>query len=368
MLLPQFIREGAAALEALYPPEEARSLVLRLCGDMLGTESYTHIVQPDYEIAPERLPELNAALGRLVAGEPLQYVTGWQEFCGRRFRVGPGVLIPRPETEELVRLARKRLEELLREVRASERLERDSQPSGSQAISGNRLPQTGQSDLTNSLRQRELQNTAKVDVLEDAEGSLHGAAIGPAVLDLCTGSGCIAWSLALDVPGTRVVGIDISESALAVARSQFADEAAVQPPQFLLADVLSVPAAISSTKRADFVAEGGWMAGLFGTFDVLTANPPYIREAEKRRMHRNVLEHEPELALFVPDEDPLLFYRAISQWALRFLKPGGWGIVEINEELGDETAAVFREAGLQNVEKVADFFGKDRFVTFEKAA
>jgi release factor glutamine methyltransferase len=103
-------------------------------------------------------------------------------------------------------------------------------------------------------------------------------------------------------------------------------------------------------------------------FDVLTANPPYIRNAEKRRMHRNVLEHEPELALFVPDEDPLLFYRAISEWALRFLKPGGWGIVEINEELGDETAAVFREAGLQNVEKVADFFGKDRFVTFEKAA
>ena len=103
-------------------------------------------------------------------------------------------------------------------------------------------------------------------------------------------------------------------------------------------------------------------------FDVITANPPYIRESEKARMHRNVLEHEPELALFVPDTDPLLFYRAVAQWAARFLKPGGWGIVEINEELGEETAAVFRGAGLTNVKKMADFFGKDRFVSFEKSA
>ena len=85
-------------------------------------------------------------------------------------------------------------------------------------------------------------------------------------------------------------------------------------------------------------------------------------------MHRNVLDYEPGLALFVPDEDPLVYYRAVAQWALRFLKPGGWGIVEINEELGDETAEVFRAAGLENVKKEADFFGKDRFVSFEKAA
>ena len=103
-------------------------------------------------------------------------------------------------------------------------------------------------------------------------------------------------------------------------------------------------------------------------FDVITANPPYVRESERARMHRNVLEHEPGLALFVTDEDPLVFYRAIAQWAVRFLKPGGWGIAEINEALGDETAEVFRAAGLENVKKLADFYGRDRFVTFEKAA
>ncbi len=271
MLLPQFIREGAAALEALYPPQEARSLVLRLCEDLCGFKSYDYIVRPELE-APE---ELVAGLGRLLAGEPLQHVTGWQEFCGRRFRVGPSVLIPRPESEQLVRLAEAR------------------KPAS--------------------------------------------------VLDLCTGSGCIAWTLALDLPGCRVVGVDISEEALAIARAQFDGG-----PDFLQADVLAPP-----------------MPDL-EPFDVLTANPPYIRESEKARMHRNVLEHEPELALFVPDDDPLVFYRAVANWAQRLLKPGGWGIVEINEELGDQTAAVFSAAGMEKVEKEADFLGKDRFVSFEK--
>ena len=122
-------------------------------------------------------------------------------------------------------------------------------------------------------------------------------------------------------------------------------------PRFVKADVLEVPEEFEGAP-----------------FDVITANPPYIRKSEKERMHRNVLEHEPELALFVPDEDPLLFYRAVAHWAIRFLNPGGWGIVEINEELGDETAALFEAAGLKNVKKEADFFGKDRFVVFKKAS
>ena len=320
MLLAQFIREGAAALGTLYPPQEARSLVLRLCSERLGTESYTHIVEPGFEIPAGSLDGLQEDLRRLSGGEPLQYILGYQEFCGRRFRVGPGVLIPRPETEELVRAALEKL---------------------------------------------------------PAEGS---------ALDLCTGSGCIAWTLALDRPGARVTAVDISPEALAVAGSQIDKfgpgegvpldtSASLHPsqpkagplpftwpraamvsrgtpspgPTFVQRDILQVP--------EDFE---------WAPFDVLTANPPYIRESERAQMHANVLQHEPELALFVPDADPLLFYRAIARWAQRFLRPGGFGIVEINEELGADTAGVFAAAGLKDMALASDFRGKERFVTFYK--
>jgi release factor glutamine methyltransferase len=155
--------------------------------------------------------------------------------------------------------------------------------------------------------------------------------------------------------------VDISQSALAVASAQnllpstkqyvSVDGTATIAPRFVQADVLEVL---------------GEFPG--APFDVITANPPYIRESERAAMHRNVLDHEPGLALFVPDDDPLVFYRAIASWAQRFLRPGGWGIVEINEALGNETATVFVEAGLKSVKKVADFFGKDRFISFQKAA
>lgn len=278
MLLSQFIRESTAALEALYPPQEAKGLVVRLDEHILGVSSYAHIVEPGLEVPADKLPALSAALGRLLSGEPLQYVLGVQEFCGRPFRVSPSVLIPRPETEQLV---------------------------------------------------------------QEAEQGLRP---GTRVLDLCTGSGCIAWTLALDVPGCSVTAVDISEEALDVARGQFPEPAG---PLFIQADVLDVPEAFPGAP-----------------FDLIVSNPPYIRESEKARMHRNVLEHEPELALFVPDSDPLLFYRAISLWARRFLSPGGRCIVEINEELGEETAALF--AGLGHVRVIRDLFSRERFVAVEK--
>ena len=275
MLLSQFISEGSRELEALYPPREARSLVMRLVEDIGGFLPYDHVVRPDLE-APA---ELTAALERLKAGEPLQYVAGFQEFYGRRFNVRPGVLIPRPETEILVREA--------------------------------------------CLRALQME--------------------APRVLDLCTGSGCIAWSLALEVPDAVVTGVDISEEALTVARGQ---NLASDAPQFIEADVLTADC---------FTAE---------PFDILVANPPYIRESEKTQMHRNVLDHEPELALFVPDEDPLVFYRAIATHAARCLVPGGWGMVEINEALGPQTAEVFEASGLREVQIIRDYFGRDRFVSF----
>jgi len=283
VLLSDFIRDGARRLETLYPSPEARGLVLMLCAEKLGTTSYTHIVEPETRVPDDRLAELEEDLRRLVGGEPIQYVLGVAEFCGHRFAVGPGVLVPRPETELLV------------------------------------------ADAVRLLREMDLDRA-------------------PRVLDLCTGSGCIAWSVAKEVHDAEVIGVDLSETALGYARGQFPGETG---PTFLQADVLDT--------EQDFP---------HGSFDLIVSNPPYVLERERAQMRPNVLEHEPALALFVPDDDPLRFYRAVARWAQRFLRPGGAGVVEINETLGPETAAVFRDAGLKNVQTVPDFFEKIRFVRF----
>ena len=284
MLLAEFIRESVPALEKLYPSPEARGLVLMLCEERLGVRSYTHIVEPLFEIPEPELPGLKADMSRLAAGEPIQYVLGYTEFCGRKFKVGPSVLIPRPETGQLV-------DEALKLLAATGR-------------------------------------PAKV-------------------LDLCTGSGCIAWSVALGAPGVSVTAADISEPALALARSQFEDvPSGVNAPEFVCSDLL------------------GGCREISGRFDLLLSNPPYVMEKEKAAMRRNVLEHEPGIALFVPDDDPLLFYRALASVSLRLLDSSGTGIVEINEALGPETAAVFEAAGYRKTEILRDIFGKDRFVRF----
>lgn len=284
MLLAEFIRDGIARLETLYPSPEARGLVLMLLAEKLGTTSYTHIIEPRTAVPEERQAELENDLRRLCSGEPIQYVLGVAEFCGHRFAVGPGVLVPRPETELLV----------ARSVRF--------------------------------LRELELDRP-------------------PRVLDLCTGSGCIAWSIALEIRDAQVVGVDWSEAALRYASGQFPTEDG--SPVFLQADVLDT--------EQDFP---------FGPFDLIVSNPPYVCESEKARMRPNVLDWEPPMALFVPDADPLVFYRAVARWAQRFLRPGGAGIVEINEALGPETAALFREAGFKNVQNLRDFSEKERFVLF----
>ena len=287
MLLVRFIRDASARLEALYPPQEAGNLVLRLVQGRLGVPSYLHITEPDTPIPEERLPGLLRDLELLAGGTPLQYVLGVADFCGRRFRVDPRVLIPRPETEELVA-------EAVRLVRAR---------------SG-----------------------------------------GTRVLDLCTGSGCIAWSLALDCPGTDALGVDLSKEALCVARQQeFAIPAGALRPRFAQADILD--------PSFDAAALSGWSGA-----ELIVSNPPYIMDKERAAMHPNVLKHEPALALFVPDSDPLRFYRALARICASFLVPGGAFVLEFNEALGPETAAVLQEAGLLQVEVLRDIFGKNRFV------
>lgn len=302
MLLSEFIRKGTRSLESLYPSREAHNIVLMLCEAMLGVRGYTHIVEPETVVDPSLEQGLLAALDRLAGGEPVQYVLGYADFCGFRFKVTPDVLIPRPETEQLVREA----------VKEAARLQRQRSPYGR-----------------------------------------HAAPVR--VLDLCTGSGCIAWSVALSVPGTEVVAVDISEAALAVARSQdFARECKerkAKAPLFVCADVLDT--------GQDFD---------HGTFDLILSNPPYITESEKDRMHRNVLEHEPHLALFVPDGDPLVFYPAVAAWSQRFLTEDGKGMVEINETLGKETETVFQSSGFRSTTLVTDIFDRNRFVVYSRNA
>ena len=300
MLLAEFVKAGTKALESLYPQKEARSIVLMLCEEVLGTENYTHIVEPEFKIDDKKLPELEAAMERLKKMEPVQYVLGHTEFYGRTFKVDPAVLIPRPETELLCRDA----------IKLGMRVYRMRSPYGKNA---------------EPVR----------------------------ILDLCTGSGCIAWTMALSIPGSRVTAVDISDAALEVAAGQdFASELKSKEtfkPEFIKADVLDSEQEIE-----------------LGPFDMVLSNPPYIMESEKEDMRRNVLEYEPESALFVPDDDPLLFYRAIARWSQWFMSPDGVGLSEVNETLASQTETVFKAAGYAHTEIVRDLSDKNRYIIYHK--
>lgn len=284
----------------MYPTPEARQMILMLCEETLGIKNYTHIVNPDYEISKPDTDMLLAKLDDLSRGMPLQYALGFADFCGLRFKVSPAVLIPRPETELLVRDA--------------------------------------------------LQQASRIKRMRDAYGK---SAEPVRVLDLCTGSGCIAWSIALSLPGTQVVATDISEEALEVARSQdFVSELKSRQalaPVFVQSDVLDT--------EQDFP---------YGPFDIILSNPPYILPSEKAQMRVNVLGFEPEGALFVPQEDPMLFYRAIARWSERFLTPEGKALTEVNALLAEETKEVFRHAGYTGIEVIKDYFYKNRFILYYK--
>ncbi|MCQ2187962.1 MAG: peptide chain release factor N(5)-glutamine methyltransferase [Bacteroidales bacterium] len=283
MLLSEFIHRSTKALEDLYPSPEARGMVLMLCEERLGVRSYTHIIEPATTVPEESLAGLEADVARLQKAEPIQYVLGKADFYGRSFDVNPSVLIPRPETEQLVKEAVSFALNLGRPAR---------------------------------------------------------------ILDLCTGSGCIAWSVLQEVPGCEIVAVDISEEALETARGQFPHSEV--SPLFIKADVL----------------DSGSAHSIQGPFDVIVSNPPYIMESQKAGMRPNVLDYEPGLALFVPDDDPLLFYRAVEHWASALLSADGAGFLEINEELGPQTAEVFTRAGWQDVQQIQDFYKKTRFIRF----
>lgn len=253
-------------------------------------------------VSPEAEDTLETILNRLNTGEPLQYVLGETEFYGRTFKVRPGVLIPRPETEELVRLVI--------------------------GESGVRSQKPGAGSQESEAR------------IQDPVSSQKSGG-GVRVLDIGTGTGCIPITLFLEMNLAEVFAVDISEEAIAITREN-----------------ASLLKAKVDVVRLDILKEPLPWENL----DVIVSNPPYIPWSEKAAMRRNVTDFEPALALFVPEDDPLIFYRAIARQASRALCRFGLLAVEINERFGEGVADVFREEGFREVEIVKDIFGKERIV------
>ncbi|WP_308502559.1 peptide chain release factor N(5)-glutamine methyltransferase [uncultured Alistipes sp.] len=262
-------------LTGLYDAREARSIARLLVCERAGITQSALLTDPGAELTIEGL---DRDVERLAAGEPLQYLLGGSEFYGRRFTVREGVLIPRPETEELV-----------------DRIIRSEQGTPCR------------------------------------------------ILDVGTGSGCIAATLALELPEAELFAADIAEEALAVAGENF---------RRLGARV--------TLRRADALND---LPERFPEpFDVIVSNPPYVPESDRAAMHPNVRDHEPALALFVPDDDPLRFYRAIARAGRRMLRPGGRLWFEIYERAAAELATMLAGEGYTAIERYRDLFDKERMI------
>lgn len=267
-------------LQPYYTAEEVSALSRIVCCDLLGQAPTDYYLGKDIVLSSKKEQELEDILQRLSRFEPLQYIEGRTLFLGRELWVAPGVLIPRPETEELVEL-------MLKEIPADAR-----------------------------------------------------------ILDVGTGSGCIAISLAKELPDALVTAWDVSPEALSVARVN---------ARKLQANVRFV--------ECDVLACQVDKAGLY---DVIVSNPPYVTEAEKADMEPNVLQWEPSLALFVPDDDPLRFYRRIAVLGRDMLADGGRLYFEINRAYGREMVEMLRAMGYVGVRVKKDLSQNDRFVIAEK--
>ena len=246
--------------------------------------------------------ELEAMMQRLEKAEPVQYVVGIAEFCGRTFHVEPGVLIPRPETGELCRW-------MVEERR----------------------------------REGEYQ-----------------------VLDVGTGSGCIAITLALEMPQAKVTAWDISDDALRIAKKNA--EVLGAEVAFEKRDALNHGDRHSDLRCATIIEPVPMIhpVPMIQQWDAIVSNPPYVCQKEAATMERHVLEHEPHLALFVPDDDPLRFYRAIAKYGQKTLKPNGLLYFELNPLYASETESMVRELGYAETEIKQDMFGKQRFLKAKK--
>lgn len=293
-------------LTGIYDTDEAKAIVRWMLDIRFGL-SLTDIVCGKLdELTDAEQSELEGMMQRLESGEPVQYVTGTTEFCGRQFHVEPGVLIPRPETEELCRWM---------------------------------------------IEKRKDQERRREGVRREGEYQ---------VLDVGTGSGCIAITLALEMKEAKVTAWDISDDALRIAKKNA--EALGAEVTFEQRDALNHGDRHSDLRCATIIEP----VPMIQQWDVIVSNPPYVCQKEAATMERHVLEHEPHLALFVPDDDPLRFYRAIAKYGQKTLKPNGLLYFELNPLYASETESMVRELGYAETEIKLDMFGKQRFLKAKK--
>ena len=290
-------------LAPLYGDGEAKAIAQMVYEVRYGLSLSDIYLGKDTQLSADCQAELEEIAKRLADHEPVQYVLGVADFCGRTFHVEPGILIPRPETEHLCRL-----------------------------------------------------------IIERAN-SQKPMANGQKILDIGTGSGCIAITLALDIPDSHVTAWDISPTALRVAKAN-AERLGAQV-NVEQVDVLSPPSfrrGMGGGSSFKGMRGGSSFKGMRGGFSLIVSNPPYICDSEADQMEANVLDYEPALALFVPDDDPLKFYRAIAGLGQRMLNEGGWLYFEINPLYVNELCELLRTMSYHDINIHEDQFGKQRFI------
>ncbi|MGJ8731825.1 MAG: peptide chain release factor N(5)-glutamine methyltransferase [Cellulophaga sp.] len=280
MLLKEIKKIFHIELDAMYPVEEVDSFFYMTIEHYLKLERFILAMQPSYVVKKEEEGVLFSTIEQLKKNVPIQYIFKTAHFMGLDFNVNSNVLIPRPETEELVSWI-----------------------------------------------------LSEVDINQEIT-----------ILDIGTGSGCIAISLAKNLPKAKVFALDVSKNALEVAKNNA--EANKVSVTFIEKSILEEP-------------------NLKQKFDVIVSNPPYVRELEKAEMNTNVLDNEPSLALFVSDNKPLVFYDAITNFAVNYLVDGGKLYFEINQYLGKETKALLEKHDYKNIILKKDMFGNDRMLKGE---
>lgn len=277
--LAQYYRQLRQTLAKTLPQGEADSAAAIVMEDVGGYSRTTLFADGYRELSPFMQAKLDAVAAKIAGGEPVQYAVGRALFMGNSYTVTPAVLIPRPETAGLVDMITDRY--------------------------------AGRTDLR--------------------------------VLDIGTGSGCIAISLARALPFARVDAVDISDAALGVARGNAANLKA--KINFVQEDILSA------------------VAPAVPCYDIIVSNPPYVADSERADMDARVLDYEPATALFVPDSDPLRFYRAIAAYAMKALVPGGGLFFEINQNFGPQMQQLLAAGGYADIEILRDFRGNIRYAT-----
>ena len=292
------------SLTPLYDAGEAQAIVRTVLDVEYGMTLTDIICGKVNELSSDEERNLEEIITRLQNGEPVQYVLGEADFAGRTFHVEPGVLIPRPETAELCQW----IEEDVSSLKADERKQ---------------------------------------------------------ILDICTGSGCIAITLGLTIPNSEITGWDISEDALRIAQGNV-EMLKAGNVRIEYQDALMLPKAAEAEEAAEISEAAEAESSLSKSWNIIVSNPPYICEKEKADMEKNVLEHEPSIALFVPDEDPLKFYRAIAEYASSALKSEGALYFEINPIYEKETREMLQSLGFKDIETKEDAFGKKRMMKAKK--